>query len=256
MRAVILAGGKGTRLAPYTAVLPKPLVPLGDMPILEILIRRLRHYGICDMTLAVGHLAQLIMAYFADGARYGVNITYVREEQPLGTAGPLSLVPGLDDTFLLMNGDLLTSLDCRDLIDFHRRSGASVTVATCRRSVNIDLGVLVVDSDGLVRDYIEKPVQQHDVSMGIYAFEPRVLDHIKPACRLDLPDLILRLLGRGEKVCAYRFDGYWLDVGRPEDYSRAIEEFDRMRGQLLPELTASSNTLGFRPEDNKCLPGD
>ena len=235
MRAVILAGGKGTRLAPYTTVFPKPLVPIGDMPILELVIRQLHHFGIRDITMAVGHLAELIMAYFGDGSRYGVRIAYSREEQPLGTAGPLSLVKGLDGTFLVVNGDLFTTLDFHSLTEFHQSSGAVATLAAYERRVQIDLGVLEIDNSGYVTDYVEKPVHTYWVSMGIYVFEPAALDFLDVGRRVDLPELILRLLSKRRKVCAYPFDGYWLDIGRPDDYARAMEQFTQLRAQLLHE---------------------
>jgi len=177
MKAVILAGGKGTRLAPYTVVLPKPLMPLGDRPVLEIIIRQLRHYGITDVVLAVGYLAELLEAYFGDGRRFGVNIEYSREEKPLGTAGPLALIDGLDEPFLVMNGDLLTNLDYAKLAAHHADAGAACTIAMYRRQVQITLGVMQVDPEYRLLDYIEKPTYDYQVSMGAYVFDPQVLDH-------------------------------------------------------------------------------
>ena len=233
MKAIILAGGKGTRLAPYTVVLPKPLVPLGDRPILEILLRQLRHYGVTDVVMAVGYLAELLEAYFGDGHKLGVRITYSREEQPLGTAGPLSLIDGLDETFLVLNGDLLTNLDYRHLVQYHRQSGAACTIGMYNRQVQITLGVLKTDGDHRLVDYIEKPTYDYQVSMGVYVFEPRVLDCIRPNTYLDFPDLVKTLLRDGEQVGGYPFDGYWLDIGRHEDYAQALEEYDRMKPSLM-----------------------
>ena len=235
MRAVIMAGGKGTRLAPYTTMFPKPLVPIGDMPILEIVVRQLSHFGIPKITLAVGHLAELIMTYFGDGSRYGVQIDYSREEQPLGTAGPLSLVKGLNSAFLVMNGDLLTTLDFRGLLDHHHQSGAVATVAAYKRQVKIDLGILELDEQNHVRGYIEKPTYTHHVSMGIYVFEPSALDYLEPNTRLDLPELVTRLLQAGRPVEAHVFKGFWLDIGRPADYAFAAENHDQIRPALLHE---------------------
>lgn len=235
MRAVILAGGRGTRLRPYTTVFPKPLMPIDDTPILEVVIRQLKHAGITDIVMAVGHLAELLEAYFGDGSRWGVHIAYSREEQPLGTAGPLALIPGLDETFLVMNGDVLTTLDYRALIAEHHSRGGIATIATYARNVKIDLGVIETDGAGRLTDYIEKPTYHYRVSMGIYIFEPAVHAYIEYGQRLDFPDLIHRLLRAGRPVQSYLFDGYWLDIGRPDDYEQAIEEFARLREQFLPD---------------------
>jgi NDP-sugar pyrophosphorylase family protein len=233
MRAIILAGGKGTRLAPYTTVLPKPLMPIEEMPILEIVMRQLAHYGIRDITLAVGYLAELLMAYCGDGSRFGVKLDYSREEQPLGTAGPISLIPDLHETFLVMNGDLLTTIDYGRLWQYHRERGAIATLASYRREVKIDLGVIEAE-DGWVKDYIEKPTYQYAVSTGIYIFEPDVIGFMERGQRLDLPGLVLRLMAAGKQVNVYNFDGYWLDIGRHDDYASAIEEFSAHRSEFLP----------------------
>ena len=235
MKAVILAGGRGSRLAPYTTVFPKPLMPIDDKPILEIVIRQLKHAGCDQITLAVGHLAELLVAYFGDGSKFGVQIRYSREEQPLGTAGPLSLVPELDGPFLVMNGDLLTTLNYQTLWEQHRSNGAIATLATYQRDVNIDLGVIETDSKGWVRGYIEKPTYHYTVSTGIYVFDPAVLQYIPPRERMDLPDLILKLVASGLKVATYPFQGVWLDIGRPDDYQQAVEEFERHYAEFLPE---------------------
>ncbi len=232
MRAVILAGGKGTRLAPYTTVLPKPLMPIGEMPILEIVLRQLARYGIWDITLAVGYLAELLMAYCGDGEKFGVKLSYSREEQSLGTAGPISLVPNLNETFLVMNGDLLTTIDYGAMWNYHRERGAIATLASYRREVKIDLGVIEAE-DGWVKDYIEKPTYHYAVSTGIYVFEPEVLKFVERAQRLDLPELILQLIHTGHKVNIYNFDGYWLDIGRPDDYDMAVQEFAKHRNEFL-----------------------
>jgi NDP-sugar pyrophosphorylase family protein len=234
-RAVVLAGGRGTRLAPYTTVLPKPLMPVGDMPILEILLRQLRRAGIRDVTLAVGHLAALLEAYFGDGSRFGVSLDYSYEHEPAGTAGPLALIEGLDDTFLVMNGDLLTSIDFGDLLRAHRERGAAVTVGLFEKQVPIDLGVVETDADGRVTDYIEKPTLTYDVSVGIYAMQPSALEHVESGERLDLPDLVLRLIAAGADVHAYRFSGTWFDIGRPDDYAAASEHFEQRRDELLAD---------------------
>lgn len=234
-RAVVLAGGRGTRLAPYTTVLPKPLMPVGDMPILEILLRQLRRAGIRRVTLAVGHLAALLEAYFGDGGRFGVSLDYSYEDKPAGTAGPLALVPDLDRTFLVMNGDLLTTIDFDDLLRTHRARGAAVTVGLFEKQVALDLGIVETGPDGRVTNYVEKPTLTYDVSVGIYAMEPTVLAHIDPDEHLDLPDLVLRLIAAGADVQAYRFSGTWFDIGRPDDYAAASEHFERRRHELLPD---------------------
>ena len=232
MRAVILAGGKGTRLLPYTTVIPKPLMPVGDRPILELIIRQLKHYGFSQVTMAVGHLAELIEAYFSDGNKYGIKIDYSREDEPLGTIGSLSLIDSLDTTFLVMNGDVLTNLDYLKLVDFHKKKQAVATIATYNKEVKVDLGILEMDEDFQLKQYVEKPTLKYDVSMGIYMFEPEILSFIEPNEYLDFPDLVLTLMKAGRKVIGFPFDGYWLDIGRHEDYVRAQEEFETMKENL------------------------
>ena len=235
MKVVILAGGKGTRLAPYTNVLPKPLIPIGDMPILEVVIHQLKSCGFDEIILAVGHMADLLRAFCRDGKHYGVRIFYSVEDTPLGTVGPLALIPGLENTFIVMNGDVLTTLDYRDLVQFHRRKKAVVTIAMHNRLVNIDLGVIQCNGYQEVIGYIEKPVYHFTVSMGVYVFEPRALHYIEPGQYLDFPDLVIRLLDHKERVVAYLHDGYWLDIGRLDDYHQAVEEFEKMQPHLLHE---------------------
>ncbi|HSJ53000.1 MAG TPA: sugar phosphate nucleotidyltransferase [Anaerolineae bacterium] len=235
MKAVILAGGRGQRLAPYTTILPKPLMPIGDVPILEVVVRQLKRAGFEDITLAVGYLAELLMAYFGDGQKLGVRIHYSREEEPLGTAGPLALIRGLDEPFLVMNGDLLTTLDYARLWQAHAARQAIATLVTFQRNVQIDLGVIETDEEGRVRGYIEKPTYHYTVSTGIYVFEPAVLRYVTPLARLDLPELILKLLAGGQEVAAYPFRGTWLDIGRIDDYQQAVDEFTRRRSEFLPE---------------------
>lgn len=234
MKAVILAGGKGTRLAPYTKVLPKPLVPIGDMPILEILLRQMKTSGVDHVILTVGHLSGLIRAFFQDGERLGLSIDYSYESSPLGTAGPLSLIAEkIDDAFIVANGDVLTTLNLKDLVASHRKSGAAATIASHQRRIKIDLGVLQFNDSCNLTGYIEKPSYDYWVSMGVYVFEPRVLDYIPYNQYLDFPDLILKLIGSNEQVRSYRFDGYWQDLGRLEDYEQAVKDFDSLQSQLL-----------------------
>ena len=232
MRVVILAGGKGVRLAPLTDVIPKPLVPIGGMPILEVVIRQLRHHGLRHITLAVGYMADLLQAYFQDGSKWGVKIDYSYETEPLGTAGPLSLIPGLDETFIVMNADVLTNLDFKELVKYHNTHKAIATVSAFERQVTIDLGVIVKDGDYHIKDYVEKPTISHLVSMGVYVFEPQVLESINGTVYLDFPDLVKRLLKLGQSVNYYPFEGFWLDIGRHDDYATAAIEFDKLRDQL------------------------
>ena len=234
MQAVILAGGKGRRLRPYTTVLPKPLMPLGDMPIIEVVLRQLAAGGFDQVTVAVGYLAELLMAYCGDGSKFGLSLKYSREEEPLGTAGPLALIDGLDETFLVMNGDVLTTLDLRALVRQHQASGAVATIATHQRQQQINYGIIESDGNSRVTAYIEKPTHRYQVSMGIYVLEPAVLEFVPRGQYLDLPDLARALMAAGRPVLAYPFDGYWLDIGRHDDYEQAVEEFEAMRDRLLP----------------------
>ena len=237
MRAIILAGGRGTRLAPYTYVLPKPMMPVGDKAILEILLRQMKHAGINHVVLTVGHLAGLMQAFFQDGQQYDLDITYSFEPKPLGTAGPLAMVPNLDRTFLVSNGDVLTTLDINHFFEFHHQQEGICTIAMHERQVKIDLGVIERNhNDFQVTDYIEKPTLDYSVSMGLYIFEPEVLKYIPQGEYLDFPNLVHKLLDAGEKVVGYPFDGYWMDLGNPEDYAQANQDFERMRGQFLPEI--------------------
>jgi NDP-sugar pyrophosphorylase family protein len=233
MRAVILAGGKGTRLAPYTVAFPKPLMPVGDLPILEIVVRQLRHYGFRRITMAVGHLAELIQTFFGDGSKFGLTIDYSREERPLGTAGPLHLIPDLDETFLVMNGDLLTDLNYGELMRWHSEQKNDATIGVYEKKVSIDLGVLDRDGDNRIVDYKEKPTLTYEVSMGVYVFSKSILQYV-PQGHFDFPDLVLELIRRGRPIRGYRFQGLWLDIGRAEDYAKAVETFESQRAKLLP----------------------
>ena len=234
MRAVLLAGGKGTRLQPFTATFPKPLVPLDDVPVIEVLIQQLCHYGVGELTVVTGHLAELIRAFLGHGERFGIRINYIKEETPLDTAGCLGLLERPAEPFLVMNGDLLTTLSFSRMMTFHRQHRPLATIAAYQRNVKIDLGVLEISDDGSLRDYIEKPTHEFFVSMGIYCFEPRVCDFVQPGERISMPSLILRLRDAGEGVMCYREDCYWLDIGRPDDYAQAVEEFRGDRSRFLP----------------------
>jgi NDP-sugar pyrophosphorylase family protein len=234
IRAVLLAGGKGTRLRPYSIVIPKPLVPVGDMPILEIVIRQLAGQGFRRLTIAVGHLAELVQTFFGDGSKWGVTIEYSIEDKPLSTIGPLRLIDGLKGDFLVMNGDLLTDMDYRRLIEFHRARRAALTVASCPREVTIDFGVLQSDDGHRIVGFQEKPHIAYLVSAGVYVINERVLPRIPEDRPFGFDELVLALLEAGEEVATYRHDGYWLDIGRPDDYERAIADFETLRPRLLP----------------------
>jgi NDP-sugar pyrophosphorylase family protein len=229
MRAVILAGGRGTRLAPYTTVVPKPLLPVGGMPILEIIVRQLAHAGVGPITLALGYMSKYFRAFLAQHNFLSrlVEIDFVEEDKPSGTAGSLSAVPGLNDPFLVMNRDVLTDLDYRALLDFHASAEAWLTIAAHRK-------VVETDGSGHVTNYVEKPTIHYSVSMGIYVYQPQVLEFIAPGERLDVPELVLRLLDAGKKVAAFRNDAAWLDLGRPEDFQRATDLFLERAREFLP----------------------
>lgn len=231
MRAVVLAGGRGTRLRPYTTVFPKPMVPVGEHPILEIILRKLAREGITRVTLSVGYLSELIRAYFAT-ERPGLEalaLDYVDEVTPTGTAGALRLVEGLDATFLMMNGDVLTTLPFDRLVAHHRTHGAALTIATHAKDVKVDLGVLETDTNDHVTAYVEKPTLSYRVSMGVYVLEPDVLRFVPEGRHFDFPDLVHALLDAGETVVSYPSEDLWLDIGRHDDYEEAQEVLQRHR---------------------------
>lgn len=238
MHAVILAGGRGVRLRPYTTAFPKPLVPIGDeYAILEIVLRQLQSAGFTSITIAIGHLGQLIRAYCGDGSQWGLEIRYWDEETPLGTMGPI--VANLDDVpehFLVMNGDVLTDLDYAGLLEGHIGSGAPITVSTYARTVKIDFGVLQIGGEGDDRivAFEEKPVESFSVSMGIYAVSRQTLERYTAGEALGFDELVLDLLDTDTLPRVHRFDGYWLDIGRPDDYDTANEEWEQLRPLLLP----------------------
>ncbi|HWH00404.1 MAG TPA: sugar phosphate nucleotidyltransferase [Pilimelia sp.] len=235
MHAVILAGGKGVRLRPYTTALPKPLVPIGDShAILEIVLEQLASCGFRSATLAINHLGPLIKAFVGDGARWGMRVDYVEETVPLSTVGPLfGMRDRLPEHFVVMNGDVLTDLDYGDLLHRHRLSGAPLTVAVATRTTSIDFGVLTVEGDKVV-GFTEKPALTYQVSMGVYGMSRRTLAPYQPGRPFGFDQLVLDLLDRGDHPAGYQFDGFWLDIGRPEDYDAANQDFDRLRPILLP----------------------
>jgi NDP-sugar pyrophosphorylase family protein len=225
MRAVILAGGKGTRLRPYTTVLPKPLVPVADRPILELVIRQLARHGFTRVDLSVGHLGGLIKAYLDHvDLPDGLELEYWWEDAPLGTAGALTRIEGLDEPFLAMNGDVLTTLDYAQLMRFHKGHEGALTIATHRQNVDIDLGVITSD-DGFVTEYVEKPTMRFDVSMGIYVYDPEVLELI-PGRRFDFPDVVNAMLEADRKVAVYTGEGVWFDIGTIGEHERATAEIE------------------------------
>ena len=232
-KVIILAGGEGRRLNPYTIVLPKPLMPVGNFPILEIIIKQLKKCQLKDITLAVGYLGNLIQSFFGDGRKFGVKITYSREEKPLGTMGPLTLIPGLKKTFLVMNGDLLTTINYKKLITYHLSRKPIATIAVQKREIETDYGVLEYNKRLELTRYDEKPKLPYQVSMGIYIFEPEIMDFIPHNRRFDFPELMNFLLKKGEKVLVYPSSDFWLDIGRHEDYRRALEEFEKIKAKIF-----------------------
>jgi NDP-sugar pyrophosphorylase family protein len=223
MQALIMAGGKGSRLYPYSAALPKPLMPLGDKPVLEILLNRLRAAGITEIILAVNHLRHLLEAFFGDGSRFGVSVSYSFEERPLGTAGPMGLVlDRLEDNFMLMNGDLLTTLDLRAMLADHRTRNADATIGVYKRELRSEFGLLDVDESMRMIGYREKPTYRQLVSMGVYALRrDAVRPYIVPGAHLDMPVLMQSMQESGGKVFCHQQDCFWLDIGRPEDFAEA-----------------------------------
>jgi NDP-sugar pyrophosphorylase family protein len=238
MKAIILAGGKGARLKPYTTVFPKPLVPIGSRPILDIIIRQLARDGFRDITLTVGPLAELIRAYFHDIETRlpDVHLTYLEENEPLGTAGPVAMVknPG-PDPFLVMNGDVLTTLPFAKMMDYHRGHSGVLTIGMYTKKTAIDFGILETDAAGRVTGYAEKPEKVFPISMGVYIYSPAVLKYIPANERLDFPDLVRRLLASGEPVMSYPFQDFWLDIGNPDDYEKANEAFEQRKDEFPPD---------------------
>lgn len=225
-QAVILAGGKGTRLRPYTTVLPKPLVPIGDQPILEVILHQLRKASFTDIIISTGHLAELIEAYFGNGRKLGLSIRYVRENKPLSTAGALSLIDDLDKNFLVMNGDILTTLNYRKIAQFHIKRNAAATVAISAQTIPIDYGVVYPGPGDRIDRFEEKPVLRHFVSMGINILNQRVLKYLVRARPLGMPELLMNLKKAGEQVLSFKHAGHWFDIGRVQDYQVAQDFFE------------------------------
>jgi NDP-mannose synthase len=230
--AVVLAGGLGSRLRPYTVVLPKPLMPVGDMPILEIIIKQLAKHGFSRILLAVNHQAQLLQAFFGNGERLGVDIEYSLESKPLGTMGPLRLMNSLPDDFIVMNGDVLCDLDFSKFVEEHTAEHRLFTIAAAVREQLIDYGVLVANSDNRLTGFSEKPRTTYLVSMGVYCVSRDVLDWIPRDEPFGFDQLMLKLIASGREVRIEPHSGYWLDIGRPDDYFRAVEEWPRLKATL------------------------
>lgn len=229
MHAVIMAGGKGRRLMPYTTVLPKPLMPVGDRPILDVILRQLVRAGIESISISVGHLGGLLESWVRAETDIGVPLTFLYEDEPLGTAGALGRLnhpSSSSGTLLAMNGDILTTLDFGEFADFHAASGRAATMAVRDRLVTVEYGVVHSDERGAVTALEEKPELAYTVSMGIYSFEPQVLELIEPGERIDFPDLLTRAMNRGLEVGTFAFDGYWRDIGNREDYEAALADFE------------------------------
>jgi NDP-sugar pyrophosphorylase family protein len=239
MQAVLLAGGKGTRLRPFTHVFPKPLMPLGDddpMPIIEVVLRQLARAGFRDVTVITGYLTELIEAFCGTGQKFGTRLTYCREVTPLGTAGGLTLLDRPEEPVLVINGDILTTLDFAAMYDFHRARGASATIASYLREVKIDFGVLEFGDDPhVLTGYREKPAFSFQVSMGLYILDPAAWDYLRPGEPLLMPDLLEGMRLDGRAVHCYRQPCYWLDIGRHDDYATANEIFVARRVEFLGE---------------------
>ena len=233
MRAIIQAGGVGSRLRPYTTVVPKPLMPVAEMPILEVVVRQLARHGFADITITVGHLAHLIEAFFGDGSAFGVHIDYLLEDRPLGTIGAISMVPGLTEPFLVMNGDLLTDVDYGRFYAEHVASGAPMSIAVYDKEVPISLGVIEFDGEKRVVGFAEKPVKRFSVSMGVYAMSPEMLGHVPSGEHFGFDDLMAKVIREDIPVRAVEFDGIWLDIGRHEDYEGATRVFEENRARFL-----------------------
>ena len=236
MMAVILAGGKGVRLKPYTMVIPKPLLPIGDVPIIEVVIRQIAAAGIKRVAMMLGYMAQLFIATFGDGSRWGVNIEYYIEDEPLGTAGSLKMLERPEEHLLVMNGDILTTLDYQNIVEYHRARNASGTIAVPQRQAHIDYGVIVKTEEGLLHEYREKPVLEYDVSMGINVLSSECLSFIPSEDKFDIPQLMTALTSAGKRVACYQTDCYWQDIGRFEDYEQASSDFVNDPGLFLPDL--------------------
>jgi len=230
MKAIILAGGKGTRLKPYTTVIPKPLVPVGETAIIEILINQLKKCGIDEVDVCLGHFSEIIMAFLGDGSKWGIKIRYSVETKPMGTVAPIKFLKDLPENFLVMNGDLLTNLDFKDLYAHHLKNNSLLTVSTYNRTSKIDFGVIETEpGTDKVIGFREKPEYNFEVSMGVYVMNRKILDLIPDDMPFGFDDLMITLLQKKESISINRFDGYWLDIGRPDDYEKANEDVKKFK---------------------------
>jgi len=227
-RAVILAGGKGSRLKPYTISIPKPLVPVGDTPILEIIIKQLASYGFDHITLTINHMADIIKAFFEDGSKWNIKIDYSLEDKPLSTMGPLKLINDLPDNFLIMNGDVLTDLNFSNFYTWHIKNKNIFTISSFIRTQKNDFGVLETDFKDRLTGFHEKPITKFNVSMGIYMANKKILDYIPENKAYGFDHLMLELIKRKKNASVKSFKGYWLDIGRPDDYEKACNDIDKI----------------------------
>ena len=219
--------------------IPKPLLPLGETPILEIVIQQLVSAGVSRIVLTLGHMPQLFIASIGDGARWGIEIESIFEREPMGTAGSLRAVPDLEENFLVMNADLLTTIDYKALFAYHARLRAAGTIALSKRVVNIDYGVIRSTPEGVLEDYVEKPTIPYSVSMGINILSRDCLDFIPPSGRFDMPDLMLGMHRAGRLVACYETDCYWKDIGRFDDYQQASDDFVENPARFLPQAAVA-----------------
>lgn len=233
MQAIILAGGKGTRLKPYTTLIPKPLVPIGgEMPIMEIIIRQLSHFGFDRITISLNHLSHLIRAFFADGSRWNVKIDYSIEEIPLSTIAPLGLIKDLSEDFLVVNGDVLCDINYAEFFNYHLAKKNKVTVATFKRNAQIDFGVLEYDKDRAITAFREKPTYHFDVSMGVYCINRCIIDTIPKNQKYGFDNLMIDGIRQNARYGVFPFDGFWLDIGRPDDYDYCNENYAEIKNKL------------------------
>jgi len=232
-RAIILAGGKGTRLRPYTVVLPKPLMPISEFPILEVIVRQLAKNRFNEITLAVNHQADIIKAYFGNGSKWNIDINYSLEEKPLSTMGPLKLIENLPENFLIMNGDILTDLNFSDFFEYHLKRKNIFTISSCKRKHKADFGVLEINEKNELISFKEKPVVDYYVSMGIYCANKEIVKIIPEDVEYGFDDLMIKLIELNKPAEVKRFEGYWLDIGRPDDYMKAIDEFEKLKKYIF-----------------------
>jgi len=243
MRAIILAGGQGTRLSPYTSVFPKSLMPIDGVPISQIVVCQLRAFGFDHVTFAVGHMANMIKAYFDAGNKMDIKIDYSYENEPLGTIGALSPIEDLPEEFIVMNGDVLTDLNFAEFVEVHHKNQACATIATYAKPVKIEYGVIISDGNNDIIGYDEKPILNYQVSMGVYAFNNSIMKYVRKNEYLDFPDLVKILIRNGEKVVQFPYHGYWMDVGCRSDYERAAEDFVKMRDRFLKHSVRFGHTV-------------